>query len=130
MNVLEKILAAARREGMNQAAFERWAGLPQGRVSKWRGGQSEPTWAQIVGWAREFGLSLDFLADDDLDSPPPPEITDEERAVLRMVRRIGVDEAERRLLNVPDDGATAPSYDPKTGLPRDPRDVPGRRGTA
>jgi transcriptional regulator with XRE-family HTH domain len=106
MDMVAKIQHLLRDRGLHQAEFEPLAGLPKGRVSKWAGGQGEPTARQALRMARLLNVPLDYLADDDLDEPPPASMTDRERQVWEVVRTIGPDEAWRRLV-----GAPLPSFE-------------------
>ena len=70
MNVLEKIMRAASAHGIDtDAAFAEFAGLPNNRIWRWREGSGEPSWSEVVTWARRFNLPLEYLADDASETP-------------------------------------------------------------
>jgi len=54
--------------------------------------------------ARALGVSLEYLADEDMKEPPPPAIGADELALLRLARLLGIDEATRRLVQAPPSG--------------------------
>jgi transcriptional regulator with XRE-family HTH domain len=76
------------------------AGVPRSQLSNWRGG-SKVTLDYAWMVAHHVGVSLDYLANDELDEPLPPELTSQEREILEMVRELKIPEARRRLLYSP-----------------------------
>ena len=87
------------RQGLTQTGFEAMVGLPPNRISKWAGGQGEPTARQALRMARKLGVSVEFLADDNADEPPVPVKMDEaERKVWEIVNLIGPEMAWERLV--------------------------------
>lgn len=73
-------------------------GLGKNTVGRWCSGESVPSADGVFRIARYLGLTADYLLDDELDEPPAPDVTPDERAVLQIVRELGVAEARRRLL--------------------------------
>lgn len=100
MNTIQKILAESTRRRLKQAALERAAALPQGRLTKWINGQGEPTASQIWRIAQVLGVPVDYLLDDAQVEPQTPTLTPDEQAVIRLLRALGLggDEALRRLV--------------------------------
>ena len=91
--MLEKILAAAKEKGVSQTALERLAALPTNRIAKWKAGTGEPSFSETVRLASVLDLSLNYLA----DLPETPQLSDDERAVMLIVRSIGTADSIRRL---------------------------------
>ena len=83
---------------MSQVELAERVGTHQPQVSKWLSGEAVPRTPTMLRIARAVGVPLDFLVDDEMDEPPGPLLSPGELAILRMVRRLGEEEAERRLL--------------------------------
>jgi transcriptional regulator with XRE-family HTH domain len=95
---LDRLIA---RCGKSQSAIARETGIGQSAISAMTRGQRRPFMDQALRLARAVGTSLDFLADDDMDeeSPKPSGLPEDERAVVKLYRALGLDEGEalRRL---------------------------------
>ncbi len=90
MNVIEKMVVLAKRKGLDQGELEQLAGLPKGRISKWKGGTGSPTVKQAVRIARELGVDVGFLLDDSRSEPAEP-LTPGERGLLAVYRELALD---------------------------------------
>lgn len=103
----------------NQSALSRKTGISQSAISEMISEGRRPYFDQMVEIARALGVSLDFLADDEMDEQPVSEFTDDERWVVELVRalRLDRDEVARRLYRVPinHDSIILP---PKSGVER------------
>ncbi len=99
MNVIEKMVVLAKRKGLDQGELEQLAGLPKGRISKWKGGTGSPTVKQAVRIARELGVDVGYLLND-AQAEPAPELSPGERSVLNVYRalRLSEEEAVTRLV--------------------------------
>jgi transcriptional regulator with XRE-family HTH domain len=89
MNVIDKIVEFARRQGMTQGGLERAAGLSANRISKWKDGKGRPTLAQAARIAKQLELPIAFLADDAQDEPlPSAELERDEQAAMALYREL------------------------------------------
>jgi transcriptional regulator with XRE-family HTH domain len=88
MTMLEKIDLVLRRKGLSQAALERIALLPAGRISKWKDQKGEPTVRQALRIAHALDVPIPWLVDDGMDEPPPVSAMPSaaEQLAQRMVR--------------------------------------------
>lgn len=99
--MIEKVVRMLAARGLAQNELERMAGLSANRISKWKNKQGEPTARNIYRIARALGVPVDWLCDDAAPQEPPAAVLDDrEQTLLRQIRLLGVDEAERRLLAV------------------------------
>ncbi len=118
--MIAKMVMLAGRKHLDQGELEQLAGLPKGRISKWKGGTGSPTVKQAVRIARVLDVDIGYLLDD-AQAEPAPELTPGERSVLNVYRalRLSEEEAVTRLV--------APlAGRPPTPLPP-PRRPPGKR---
>jgi transcriptional regulator with XRE-family HTH domain len=113
MGMFEKIARLLEEQGIGQLAFERRAGLPPNRISKWKAGQGQPTGRQLVAMARLLGVTAEYLADDRLTSPVAAGLTEDQRHILRVVRTLGIDAdtAVQRLIQAPAVQPAGPTYE-------------------
>lgn len=90
--LVDKALAIAERRGIRAAEVARAAGISPARITEWKGGQGGPTLRVALRIARFLETSLDYLADDQYDVPPPwvAATTPESRAI-ELVRSLGLD---------------------------------------
>ena len=100
MIIAEKIQDLLRLNGLSQVEFEPLAGLPKGRVSKWLSGQGEPTARQALRMAKALGVTLDYLVDDDLSTPPGRGGTEAERQLRAVIQKFGAERVLWRLVEV------------------------------
>ncbi|MBR7184189.1 MAG: helix-turn-helix transcriptional regulator [Clostridia bacterium] len=83
MKMSEKIFHCRQREGLSQEALAERLGVSRQAVSRWECGETTPEPAKILLIARTFGVTADWLLDDEqaitepqtLESPlsPPTE---------------------------------------------------------
>lgn len=86
----------------SQEMLARELDVSQNQISKWCRGVTIPDLRESATIARVFGVSMQWLADDEADYPPTAEMSEGERDVLKAVRALGdADEALRRLLRPP-----------------------------
>lgn len=69
------------KAGYSQYSFADKIGVSQSAVGSWEAGRREPNLTTIVGLARLFGVSVDYLSGNSND-PSPREIPPEEMAEL------------------------------------------------
>jgi transcriptional regulator with XRE-family HTH domain len=96
MTMLEKIELVLRKRGLSQAALERIALLPAGRISKWKDQRGEPTVRQALRIAHALDVPIPWLVDDGMDEPPPVSAMPSaaEQLAQRMVRALELSEDE------------------------------------
>ena len=84
------------------------------RISKWKSGKGEPTPSDLAAMVEAFGVTFDYLCDPAVREktgacPYNPllklntaaGLTEKQRMILDLARRIGEDVAIDRMLNVP-----------------------------
>jgi len=118
MEMIQKIRRAIDARGITQDALERSIGLPQGRISKWAGGQGEPTARQAWRIARAIGVPLEYLIDDEMTEPGAA-LDYDTRALVDTYQALGLDlrEAIRRL-HSPATGMTQAKPIPPEATPK------------
>lgn len=70
---VSKIIAALHRAGIAPAELEQELGLPVQRIYRWKMSSGEPTGTELYRIARRLGVSLVYLANDEvgvMDEPP------------------------------------------------------------
>ncbi len=110
--MIDKICELIVRKGYTQVAIERSCKLPENRISKWKDGKGVPTGPQLWRIAKALEVSMEYLADDDLDQPPEP-LSRGQREILIIVEKLGERAAIDRLLgtHLPFKVAGAASWD-------------------
>lgn len=107
MDLATKLTQATEAKGWSQGDFTRALNehldepVSKYVVNAWYTGKRRPDAALALVASRVLGLDLVYLCDDQLDEPPPrPDLTEDERMVLRMFRASGLDaeEAVKRIL--------------------------------
>ena len=88
MEFSKKVVMLLERAGLNQAELARSCGIHPTRITELKKGEYHPPLGVALLMARTLGVSLDFLADPNQEQPPPA-VTQEELAVLEIVRRVG-----------------------------------------
>jgi len=89
---------------MDQSALAARVGLSRSSMSRILSGLQEPKLGVAHALAKALGVGLDSLMEDSTEQGPETRreaVTEDEAAVLRIVRRMGVETALGRLLNVP-----------------------------
>lgn len=87
-------------------------------MSRILSGLQEPKLSVAHSLARTLGVSLDYLMEESTDPGPETRwevVTEDEAAVLRIVRRLGAEAALDRLLGVPEANDSAEPHAPKAG---------------
>jgi transcriptional regulator with XRE-family HTH domain len=103
----QKLIKLCEERGWKQANLARAVdSVSRNTVSRWWNGEIKPFDDEALKLARILGVSLDYLADDELDeAPAPPVLPPDEQFVLRVYRNLKADpaqgldedEAQRRL---------------------------------
>jgi transcriptional regulator with XRE-family HTH domain len=100
MKYPEKLTKLIDLRETSQSRLARATGLSQTAISEMTRGERRPYADQAFAIAKALGVSCDYLIDDELDDPPPAELSREEYAVLVAFRGIGIaaDVAVKRML--------------------------------
>lgn len=104
MRFAEKLLDQMRAKGLNQQRLARISKVSDSEVSRIVTGKSNPGLENAFRLARAVEVSLDFLADDELQADPihpsAVEFSHAERELLEVAEAIGHSQAGRILENV------------------------------
>lgn len=94
MKMIERIERCLAAKGIKQGELERSLGLSENRISKWKGGQGEPTARQAWKISHALGVPLEWLVSEDGPLDPPedvPMFSPAEQAVAYVFRNSGLD---------------------------------------
>ncbi|MBQ8397429.1 MAG: helix-turn-helix transcriptional regulator [Clostridia bacterium] len=80
MKMSEKIFHCRQRAGLSQEALAERLGVSRQAVSRWECGETTPEPAKILSIARTFGVTADWLLDDELGVVEPQELDAEPEA--------------------------------------------------
>jgi transcriptional regulator with XRE-family HTH domain len=89
---------------MDQYALASKVRLSKSSISRILSGKQEPKLSLAFELAKALGVTLDYLVDDSPEISPTDQLvmmTEDELTILKIVRRLGTDEAIDRLLNAP-----------------------------
>src|SRR5271154_5078194 len=92
MELKDKLQTLMARRALNGQKLARSSGVSDSEISRILQGKSRPGLDNAFRLARSVGVTLDFLADDSLDTEPPrPEdhISTDERKMLALAQKIG-----------------------------------------
>lgn len=102
VRLIEKLDAAIEGSGLKQADLSRKTGISTGALSEILSGKRKPRFEHIARLAKALGVSLDYLANDDLGEAPAPLGDPEKWAVeFIQVKELTKREVIRRLTNEP-----------------------------
>ncbi len=99
----KKLLAQMVRRGLNGQKLAKISKVSDSEISRILAGKSRPGLENAFRLAKAVGVSLDYLADDTLESDPvkgADPLTTEEREVLDLAHAIGCSRAARILENI------------------------------
>jgi transcriptional regulator with XRE-family HTH domain len=95
----EKLAKLIDLRDTSQMALQRKTGISQSALSDMINHERKPRLDQAFLLSRALDVSLEWLADDEAEGDPPPRsVKDWEENILFMARKLGQDEAARRLL--------------------------------
>ena len=100
MKLDEKLHQQMVRRGLNGQRLARLSQVSDSEISRILGGKSLPGLENAFRLAKAVGVSLDFLADDSLESDPSQNVTvasDGESALLAIARDLGLRESAQIL---------------------------------
>jgi transcriptional regulator with XRE-family HTH domain len=103
MELKTKLQTLMARKGLNGQKLARLSQVSDSEISRILQGKSRPGLDNALRLARAVGVSLDFLADDEIEvepSAPADPLSPEERKILNIVPKVGPPEALTILENV------------------------------
>jgi len=103
MTLKDKLQMLMARHGLNGQKLARSSQVSDSEISRILQGKSRPGLDNAFRIARSVGVTLDYLADDDLDaepSQPADNLSPEERKILAVVQKIGYGEVLTILENI------------------------------
>jgi transcriptional regulator with XRE-family HTH domain len=103
MKLEEKLLNQMVRLGLNGQKLARTSNVSDSEISRILAGKSRPGLENAFRLARAVGVSLDYLADDTLETDPfasRDPVSADEREVLDLAHEINLGRAARILDNV------------------------------
>ncbi len=89
MKLCEKISSYRKKCGLSQEALAEKIGVSRQAVSKWETGDALPEITKLKALAECFGVTVDFLLDDELDEYEPQRNTIETTGFDRFVDWMG-----------------------------------------
>lgn len=95
-----KLAQLLRKSGLSQSELARRTGIFPSLINQWLDDNGTPIPRHFVAIARAFGVTVDFLLDDAQDEYHPV-LSDDEVRVVENARTLGIEEAMKRLLAVP-----------------------------
>jgi transcriptional regulator with XRE-family HTH domain len=131
MKLEEKLVNQMRRLSLNGQKLAKVSRVSDSEISRILAGKSRPGLENAFRLARALGVSLDYLADDTLESDPlqnADPLTADEREVLALAHGIGTNRAARVLdivRIVGYDGAMRRLLDARPIVEADPEARPG-----
>jgi transcriptional regulator with XRE-family HTH domain len=119
MGYAEKLQRLCVQKGLDQSALAEAVGLSRSSISRILSGGQEPKLGVAWKLARRLGVPLDYLADEEDAGEPGGSgafvhVSEDELTILKLVRRLGVEESMDRLLAVKP-AAEAPENGARTG---------------
>jgi transcriptional regulator with XRE-family HTH domain len=93
MKYAEKLYRQLVRLGWNQQKLSRTSGVSDSEVSRILAGKSNPGLENAFKLAKSVGLSLDFMADENLSEDPRQEsvgLTDSQKELLAIANGVGL----------------------------------------
>ncbi len=103
MELKNKLKHLMNTKGLNGQKLARLSQVSDSEISRILQGKSRPGLDNALRLAQALGVSLDYLADDKLDSVPPEpadSLSPEERKLLGIIQRIGYPEVVTILENL------------------------------
>jgi transcriptional regulator with XRE-family HTH domain len=102
MRIGQKIETWLDSRGWNASQLAEACEVSPSTVGRWLKHRRDPRRPELVRLAGVMGVSLDYLADDGIDEPPAPVVT---QRIIDAVRTLGEEAAYRRLLATENDAS-------------------------
>jgi transcriptional regulator with XRE-family HTH domain len=99
----DKLLTEMARQGLNGQRLAQRSKVSDSEISRILSGQSTPGLENAFRLARAVEVSLDFLADDELENDPlkaADVVSSDERRILDLAQRLGLSRAMLLLENI------------------------------
>src|SRR5947208_5280102 len=96
MGYTDKLQRLCALRGMDQSALASKVNLSKSSISRILSGTQEPKLRLAYDLAKALGVTLDYLVDDSPEIGPTDQLvmlSDDELAILKIVRRLGTDVA-------------------------------------
>src|SRR6476469_9977313 len=96
MILKDKLQMLMARKGLNGQKLARLSQVSDSEISRILQGKSRPGLDHALRLARAVGVSLDYLADDEIEvepAAPDDRLSPEERKILNFVAKLGCPEA-------------------------------------
>ncbi len=103
MELKNKLKHLMNTKGLNGQKLARLSQVSDSEISRILQGKSRPGLDNALRLAQALGVSLDYLADDKLDSEPPEpadSLSPEERKILSIIQKVGCAEVVTILENL------------------------------
>lgn len=103
MGYTDKLQKLCALRGLDQSALASRVHLSKSSISRILSGSQEPKLSLAYDLAKALGVTLDYLVDESPEIGPTDQlvmVSEDELAILKVVRRLGPDVAFGRLLNV------------------------------
>jgi transcriptional regulator with XRE-family HTH domain len=99
MKMGQKIASLMKGQRLSQSLVAEKTGIQQAHLSRVVNGKASLSLEQGLALARALGVSLDYLADDALDDPPPAteERSEADAMILALAKTWGYAQAAKRL---------------------------------
>lgn len=111
----EKMFELRKRRGISQDDLAAAFGVHQTQISRWESNNAPPEKpGRLVKLAELLGCTVDYLINDHIDEMPRP-LNEDERVVLRVARKLGLEEAIGRLTLAAKEAAS-PESTPRNGV--------------
>lgn len=86
MTFSEKLMDLRRKSGLSQEQLADRLGVTRQSVSKWESGTAMPELVKLISLSELFGVSMDYLVKDWMDSPEEPGSGGEDLSAQQAVR--------------------------------------------
>lgn len=95
----DKLIDLRKKNGMSQEELAEKMNVSRQSVSKWEGAQSMPDLNKIVNISKIFGVTTDFLLNDEIDTPENQtiETADTSADDVKPLRKVSMEEASEFL---------------------------------
>ncbi|MBQ4534781.1 MAG: helix-turn-helix transcriptional regulator, partial [Ruminococcus sp.] len=95
----DKLIDLRKKNGMSQEELAEKMNVSRQSVSKWEGAQSMPDLNKIVNISKIFGVTTDYLLNDEIDTPENQtiETADTSAGDVKPLRKVSMEEASEFL---------------------------------
>jgi transcriptional regulator with XRE-family HTH domain len=99
MKLFQKVGKILEDRGLKQADLAEMVGVSRQRISNWFAGTGQPNPDRLLRIARALGVTMEYLADEAMDTPVRSDLTEDQKLILQVIVDLGYTRAEvmRRL---------------------------------